>query len=77
LFRKKAKQLDEEALIKIERHRSSQDSRKFYKGLNDVRLPFKPLKYLIKNKAAGVDSIAAELLQNGRPNLVDALHAVI
>jgi hypothetical protein len=31
LFRKKARQLDEEALIEIERHRSIQDSRKFYK----------------------------------------------
>jgi hypothetical protein len=29
LFRKKASQLDEEALIEIERHRSIQDSRKF------------------------------------------------
>jgi hypothetical protein len=35
LFRKKARQLDEEALIEIERHRSIQDSRKFYKRLND------------------------------------------
>jgi hypothetical protein len=35
------------------------------------------LKYLKNNKAAGVDSIAAELLKNGRPNLVDALHEVI
>jgi hypothetical protein len=26
---------------------------------------------------AGADSIAAELLKNGGPNLVDALHAVI
>jgi hypothetical protein len=33
------------------------------------------LKYLKNNKAA--DSIAAELLKNGGPNLVDALHAVI
>jgi hypothetical protein len=40
LFRKKARQLDEEASIKIERHRSIQDSRKFYKRLNDVRRPF-------------------------------------
>jgi hypothetical protein len=40
LFRKKARQLDKEALIKIERHRSIQDSRKFYKRLNDVRRPF-------------------------------------
>jgi hypothetical protein len=37
LFRKKARQLDEEVLIKIERHWSiHQDSRKFYKRLNDV-----------------------------------------
>jgi hypothetical protein len=139
LFRKKARQLDEEALIEMERHRSIQDSRKFYKRLNDVRRPFEPqvamcraeelltnqkqvlarwkehfeehlntgseseqptrpvglrddgvdidlpsreeieggLKYLKNNKAAGADSIAAELLKNGRPNLVDALHAVI
>jgi hypothetical protein len=33
------------------------------------------LKYVRNNKAAGVDSIAAELLKNGGPNLVDALHA--
>jgi hypothetical protein len=31
LFRNKARQLDEEALIEIERHRSMQDSRKFCK----------------------------------------------
>jgi hypothetical protein len=83
-----------QALIEIERHRSIQDSRKFYKRLNDVRRPFKPhvssqergtirgkgegvLKYLKNNKPAGADSIAAELLKNGGPNLVDALHAVI
>jgi hypothetical protein len=42
LFRKKAKQLNEEALIEIERHRSIQDSRKFYKRLNNVRRPFEP-----------------------------------
>jgi hypothetical protein len=34
------------------------------------------LKYLKNNKAAGADSIATELLKNGGPNLVDALHAV-
>jgi hypothetical protein len=141
LFRKMARQLDEEALIEMERHRSIQDSRKFYKRLNDIRRPFEPqvglcrakngelftnknevlvrwkehfeehlnegseskqptrpvdlrddgvdfdlpsrkeiewaLKYLKNNKAAGADSIAAELLNNGGPNLVDALHAVI
>jgi uncharacterized protein with WD repeat len=42
LFRKKARQLDEDALIEIQRHRSIQDSRKFYKRLNDVRRPFEP-----------------------------------
>jgi hypothetical protein len=42
LFRNKARQLDEAALIVIERHRSIQDSRKFYKRLNDVRRPFEP-----------------------------------
>jgi hypothetical protein len=42
LFRKKARQLDEEALMEIERHRIIQDSRKFYKRLNDVRRPFEP-----------------------------------
>jgi hypothetical protein len=36
-----------------------------------------PLKYLKNNKAASADSIAAELLKNDGPNLVDALHAVI
>jgi hypothetical protein len=35
------------------------------------------LKYLKNNKAASADSISAELLKNGGPNLVDALHAVI
>jgi hypothetical protein len=141
LFRKKARQLDEEALIEIERHRSIQDSRKFYKRPNDVRRLIEPqvamswakngkllnnknqvlarwkehfekhlnedselehptrpvdlrydgveidlpsceeieggLKYLKNNKAAGADSIAAELLKNGGPNLVGALHEVI
>jgi hypothetical protein len=33
------------------------------------------LKYLKNSKAAGMDSI--ELLKNGGPNLVDALHEVI
>ena len=40
LFRKKKWQLEEEASIEIERYRSIQDSRKFYKRLNDVRRPF-------------------------------------
>jgi hypothetical protein len=35
------------------------------------------LKYIKNNKAAVTDSIAAKLLKNCGPNLVDALHAVI
>jgi hypothetical protein len=35
-IQKKARQLDEEASIEIERHRSIQDSSIFYKRLNDV-----------------------------------------
>jgi hypothetical protein len=35
------------------------------------------LKYLKNNKATGADSIAAELLKNVGPNMVDALHEVI
>jgi hypothetical protein len=42
LFRKKKKQLDEQALIEIERHHSVQGFRKFYKRLNDSKKPFKP-----------------------------------
>jgi hypothetical protein len=45
----------------------------------DIDLPSREeieraLKYLQNNKAAGADSIAAELFKNGGPNLVDALH---
>jgi hypothetical protein len=48
----------------------------------DIDLPSREkiegaLKNLKNNKAAGADSIATELLKNGGPNLVDALHAVI
>jgi hypothetical protein len=48
----------------------------------DIDLPSREeiegaVKYLKNNKAAGADSIAAELLKNGGPNLVDALHTVI
>jgi hypothetical protein len=48
----------------------------------DIGLPSredieKALKYLKNNKAAGTDSIAAELLKNIGPNLVDALQKVI
>jgi hypothetical protein len=117
---KKARRLYEEALIEIERHQSIQDSRKFYKRLNnnhhhvlagwkehfeehlnkssESEQPTRPvdlrndgveidwpsreeiegsLKCLINNKAAGTDSIAAEMLKDGGPNLVDALHEVI
>jgi hypothetical protein len=48
----------------------------------DIDLPSREkiegvLKYLKTNKVAGMDSIAAELLKNGEPNLVDALHELI
>jgi hypothetical protein len=48
----------------------------------DIDLPSREeiegaLKYSKNNKAAGVDSIAAKLLNNGGPYLVDALHEVI
>jgi hypothetical protein len=50
--------------------------------MDDIDLPSHEeiegaLKYLKNNKAAGVESVAAELLKNGGPNLVDALHALI
>jgi hypothetical protein len=47
---KRARQLDKEALIEIERHRSIQDSRKFYNRLNDVRQPFEPQVALCRAK---------------------------
>ena len=141
LFRRKKWQLEEEASIEVERFRTIQDSRKFYKRLNDVRRPFEAqvamcrakngdlltnkdevlarwkehfeqhlndgaehdqppnevdladdgvqidlpsreeiegaLKYLKNNKAAGSDSISAELLKHSGPNLVEALHDMI
>jgi transposase len=48
----------------------------------DIDLPSREeiegvLKYRINNKAAGADSIVAELLQNDGPIPVDILHAVI
>jgi DnaJ-domain-containing protein 1 len=42
LFRKKKRQLKDQALIEIERNYSVQDSRKFCKRLNDTRMPFEP-----------------------------------
>jgi hypothetical protein len=48
----------------------------------DINMPSREeiesaLKYLKNNKAAGVASIADELLKNGGPQLVDALEEVI
>jgi hypothetical protein len=48
----------------------------------DIDLPSREdiegaMKYLKNNKAAGADSIVAELLKNDGPNLVDALHDVV
>jgi hypothetical protein len=49
---------------------------------DDIDLPNREeiegvLKYLKNNKAAGADSVAAELLKNGEPKLVDASHEMI
>jgi hypothetical protein len=48
----------------------------------DINLPSREeiegaLKYLKNNRAASADSFTVELLKNGGPNLVDALHEVI
>jgi hypothetical protein len=40
LFKEKSRQLDEEASIEIEQHRSIQNSCKFYNRLNDVKRLF-------------------------------------
>jgi hypothetical protein len=42
-----------------------------------VRIINGALKFLKNNQAAGVGFITAELLKNGGPHLVDALHEVI
>jgi hypothetical protein len=39
----KKRQLDDQPLIEIKQHHSVQDSRKFYKRLNDTRKPFEPV----------------------------------
>jgi hypothetical protein len=45
----------------------------------ELKLIYRAVIYLKNNKAAGAgaDSIAAKLLKNGEPNLVDALHEMI
>jgi hypothetical protein len=50
LLRKKRWQLDEEMLVETERHRSIQDSRKFYMHMNDDRRPFKPQVVMCRAK---------------------------
>jgi hypothetical protein len=50
LFRRKKRQLEEEALIEVERHRFIQNTRKFYKRLNDVRRPFEALVAMCRAK---------------------------
>jgi hypothetical protein len=62
LLRKKAKQLDEEALIEIERHRNIQDSRKFYKRLNDVRRPFEPQVTMCRAKSGKLSTNKNQVL---------------
>jgi hypothetical protein len=45
--------------------------------LRDDGVDIDLLKYLKNNKTASPDSNVAELLKNGRPNLLDVLHEVI
>ena len=50
LFRRKKRLLEEETLIEVERHRTIQDTRKFYKRLNDVTRPFEAQVALCRAK---------------------------
>jgi hypothetical protein len=62
LFKTKSRQLDEEALIEIERHRSIQDTRKFYKRLNDVKRPFEAQVAMCRAKCAFTQSPTSHFL---------------
>jgi hypothetical protein len=63
MFWKKKGQLDDQVLNEIEWHHSVQDSRKFYKRVNDTRKPFEPAiamywatkSWLIKTKSCQED----------------------
>jgi hypothetical protein len=69
LFRKKVRQLDEEASIEIERHRSIQDSCKFHKRLNDVRRPFEPHVAMCRAKNGELLTIKNQMLARWKEHL--------
>jgi hypothetical protein len=73
-FQKKAKQLDEEALIETERHRSIQDFRKFYKRLNDVRRPFEPQLVLCRAKNGELLTIKNQVLARWKEHFEEHLN---
>jgi hypothetical protein len=70
LFRKKARQLDEEALIKIER----QDSRKFYKRLIDVKRPFKPKLAMSRTKNGELSTNKNQVLARWKEHFEEHLN---
>jgi hypothetical protein len=74
LFRKKAKQLDEESLIEIERHRSIQDSCKFYKRLNDVRRPFEPQVVMCRAKDGELLTEKNQVMARWKENFEELLN---
>jgi hypothetical protein len=74
LFRTKSRQFDEEALIEIERHRSIQDSRKFYKRLNDVRRPSKPQVAMCRAKNGELLTNKIQVLARWKEHLEEHLN---
>jgi hypothetical protein len=65
LFKEKPRHLDEETQIEIERHRSIQESRKFYKRLNDMKRSFEAQVALCRAKN-GELSTKKECCRGGR-----------
>jgi hypothetical protein len=74
LFRKKARQIDEVASIEIERHRSIQGSRKFYKRLNDVRRPFEPQVAMFRAKNGELLTNKNQVLARWKENFEEHLN---
>jgi hypothetical protein len=74
LFRKEARQLDEAALIEIERDWSIQDSRKFYKRLNDVRRPFEPEVAMCRAKKSELLTNKSQVLARWKEHFEEHLN---
>jgi hypothetical protein len=73
-LRKKARQLDEEASIEIEEHRSIQGSRKFYKRLNDVRRPFEAQVDMCRTKNGELLTIKKQVLARWKEHFEEHLN---